>query len=211
MRTKARSVVMIAFDELELLDLAGPLEVLSVAGRRWNFRPYKVSVVAAEQGLVSTRNQLRIEATQTLAATAAAEIVVVPGGFGARKLSEDGPRLEQLARIAKDAELLAAVGNGVLPLVRAGLVGTAKLAVTSELSTELADELGVEQRVEAGGVLESGRVVSARASGDALKLALAIVGRTMGPKLVAMVAAELGLELESQPARVEIRYGAPKS
>lgn len=206
MRTKARSVVMVAFDELELLDLAAPLEVLSVAGRRWNFRPYKVSVVAAEPGLVSTRNQLRIEATRSLAATPAAEIVLVPGGYGARKLSEDAAGLEQLARIAKDAELVAGVGNGVLPLVRAGLVGAEKVAVSGELAAELAEQLGAEQRVEAGGVLESGRVISARSSGDAVKLALTIVGRTMGPKLVAMVAAELGLELESPPARVEIRY-----
>jgi transcriptional regulator GlxA family with amidase domain len=206
MRTKARSVVVVAFEELELLDPAAPLEVLSVAGRRWNFRPYKVSVVAAQRGLVSTRNQLRIEATQTFAETAPAEIVLIPGGYGARKLADDGAALVELARFAKDAELLAAVGNGVLPLLRAGLLGNEKVALGSELSAELCQTLGAEQRVEAGGVVESGRIVSARASSDALKLALTIVGRTMGPKLVSMVAADLGLEPEAQAPRVEIKY-----
>ena len=46
MRTKARRVIVVVFDEVELLDVAAPLEVLSTAGRRWNFRPYKVEVVA---------------------------------------------------------------------------------------------------------------------------------------------------------------------
>ena len=206
MRTKARSVVVVAFEELELLDLAAPLEVLSTAGRRWNFRPYKVQVAASREGLVTTRNQLRIQATQTFAATPPAELVIIPGGYGARKLTEDAAALAELARFAKDAELIAAIGNGVLPLLRAGLLGNDKIAVTTELAAELGAELGLEQRVDASGVIESGRIVSARASGDALKLALTIVGRTMGPKLVAMVAGELGLETDADARRVEIRY-----
>jgi transcriptional regulator GlxA family with amidase domain len=89
MRTKARRVVVVVFDEVELLDVAAPLEVLSTAGRRWNFRPYKVEVAAQQAGLVSTRNQMRIEAATRLADAAPAEIVIVPGGYGARRFAED--------------------------------------------------------------------------------------------------------------------------
>jgi hypothetical protein len=55
-------------------------------------------------------------------------------------------------------------------------------------------------------VVESERVLSARTSGAALELGLCLVKRTMGPKLLSMVAADLGLDLDESKARIELRY-----
>jgi transcriptional regulator GlxA family with amidase domain len=206
MRTKARRVVLIAFDEVELLDVAAPLEVLSTAGRRWNFRPYKVEVLAFEAGLVATRNQMRIEASARLADAAPAEIVIVPGGYGARRFADDAASVAELSRLATGAELIAGIGAGVLALVRAGLVGSAKIAASPELASALEGQVAPEQLDLISQVVDSGQVLSARASGAALGLGLALVQRTMGPKLVAMVAADLGLELEPEKPRLEVRY-----
>ena len=206
MRTKARRVVVIVFDEVELLDVAAPLEVLSTAGRSWNFRPYKVEVVAKAPGLIATRNQLRIEASVRLADAAPAEIVIVPGGYGARRFAEDAACVAELSRLATGAELVAGIGSGVLALVRAGLVGSAKIAASPELASALEGHVAPEQLDAVAQIVDSGQVLSARASGSALQLGLALVQRTMGPKLVAMVTADLGLELEPEKPRLEVRY-----
>jgi transcriptional regulator GlxA family with amidase domain len=206
MRTKARRVVVVVFDEVELLDVAAPLEVLSTAGRRWNFRPYKVEVVAEQPGLISTRNQLRIEATAALASAAPAEIVLIPGGYGARRFADDSACLAALSRLAEGAELVAGIGSGVLALVRAGLVGSAKIAVSPEIAVALDGQVEPDQIDSLAALLDSGRVLTARASGAALKLGLTLVERTMGPKLVAMVSADLGLELEPEKPRLEVHY-----
>ena len=42
MRTSARTVAVVLFDEVELLDVAGPLQVLTLAGRHWTFRTFSV-------------------------------------------------------------------------------------------------------------------------------------------------------------------------
>jgi transcriptional regulator GlxA family with amidase domain len=206
MRTKARRVAVIVFDEVELLDVAAPLEVLSTAGRRWNFRPYKVEVVAPSEGLVTTRNQLRIEATTSLANATPAEIVLIPGGYGARRFADDASSLEALTRLAASAEIVASVGAGVLALVRAGLSGEAKLAVPTELESELAGLVAPHRMDLLSRLTEGERVFTARHSGAALELALALVERTMGPKLVAMVRADLGLDFDLEKAKVEVHY-----
>ena len=43
MRTRPYRLAVVAFDEMDLLDVAGPLEVLSTAGRKWNWRAVKES------------------------------------------------------------------------------------------------------------------------------------------------------------------------
>lgn len=203
MRTRARRVAVVLFDEVELLDVAAPLQVLSVAGRRWNFRPYKVELLARNAGLITTRSQARLEAGPLLEA-APADIVLVPGGYGARRLAADEQELAELRRICDGAELLAAVGNGALALARAGLCAGERVAASLELAREFTDLEGVVTDTEAK-LVEGQRLLSAASSGSALALGLSVVRRTMGPKLVAMVAAELGLELEEKQV-VEIRY-----
>ncbi|MGC4086480.1 MAG: DJ-1/PfpI family protein [Polyangiaceae bacterium] len=205
MRTRARRVVIVLFDEVELLDVAAPLQVLSVAGRRWNFRPFKVELAAPAQGLVSTRNQARLEASSALAQAEPAEIVLVPGGYGARRFAADPAQLAELTRIASGAELLAGVGAGVLALARAGLCGDERVATVPELLPEFEGLSAPPVCDVKARLVEGKRVFSAAASGAALSLALGLVGRTMGPKLISMVAAELGLEPE--PAQtLEVRY-----
>jgi transcriptional regulator GlxA family with amidase domain len=206
MRTKARSVAVVAFEEVDLLDLAAPLEVLSAAGRRWNFRPYKIAVLSARAGLVATREQLRVEASAALANAEPVEVLIVPGGYGARRASEDPEYQRELQRLGANAELVAGVGFGVVVLARAGLLADAQVAVAPEVEPELALHLDPRQHERHQPLVSSGRVITARSSGHALALSLSIVRRTMGPKLVGMVSLDLGIETDETPAKLEIRY-----
>lgn len=205
MRTRSRHVVVVLFDEVELLDVAAPLEVLSLAGRRWNFRPFKVETSAPSAGLVATRNQIRIEAVSAVAAASPAEILVVPGGYGARRLSGDSLLLEQLKRLGTNAELVAGIGWGVSLLANAGLIAGTRVAATADVAATFPDGSAVTADATQRIVLDE-RVLTAKASAGALDLALAIVTRTLGPKLAAMVSADLGLVPETAPERVELKY-----
>jgi transcriptional regulator GlxA family with amidase domain len=205
MQTKARRVVVIAYEELDLLDVAAPLAVFSSAGRRWNFRPYKVTVVGTGSGLISTRDQLRIEAAEPISAAAPADIVLLPGGYGARRWLQEPTHLTELNRLAAGAEWIAAVGSGVLPVLAAGLLPEGQVSASADLAStsEAQPFLGQLDTAERG-VLASGRVLSVARSAGAVELSLAIVRNTLGPKLVAMVRSELGLEPEAEP--LKIRY-----
>lgn len=55
----SRTVAILLFDEVEVLDLAGRFEIFSVAGRRSGGEPpFNVYTVAEKAGPLSARNQL---------------------------------------------------------------------------------------------------------------------------------------------------------
>jgi transcriptional regulator GlxA family with amidase domain len=206
MRTRARRVVVLTFDEVELLDVAAPIEVLSAAGRGWNFRPFRIEVAAAVPGRVQTRNQIALDASVALAAIDGVDVLWVPGGYGARKRFEDTTLGAELARLGERAEIVAGVGWGVALLARAGLVGALPIAATSDVAQAIRGVLP-NARVEShSAVYATERVKTARASGAALELALALVTSTLGPKVTAMIVDELELPPVFAPSRIELKY-----
>lgn len=201
MRTSSRKVALLTFDEVDLLDVASVVEVLARSGRHWNFRPFNVQLVGLARGAVKSRSGPKLEAERALSECADPELVIVPGGYGARRLLDEPRVVDWLATAGANAECLAAVGSGVLLLGRAGLLAGATVAAQPETASLLAP-IAAGARVDPErALIEHERVVTARSSSDAVDLALALVKRTLGAKLADGTARALGL---SVPALIEI-------
>lgn len=204
MRTKPYATSILVFDEVELLDVTGPLSVLSAAGRQWNFQPFKVDLVAAATGFVSTRSHLRLEVSQDLASQRAVEVLLVPGGYGARRAAEDGAVLSWLRETAASAQIVGAIGNGVWLLAKAGLLDGREVAAAPELAAELAlgyPTVRVDGRAE---VCSSESLLSARVSALGLDLSCEIVARCFGKKLASTLSASLGIDWAGELGALDI-------
>jgi|SRR5688572_13065919 transcriptional regulator GlxA family with amidase domain len=201
MQTRAFRTAILAFDELDLLDLTAPLAALTQAGRRWNFRPFRIQVAAPRAGRVTTRNQLAFDAEQAWSELEPAEIVLVPGGYGARRVAETPELVRELARIAGSARLVAGIGWGVYALAAAGLVGARRVASGPDVEV-LLRATSPEARLESSGApVFDAPLLTARAGGSALEVGLTLVEKSFGPKLRAMLEADLGL---SRTERIDI-------
>jgi transcriptional regulator GlxA family with amidase domain len=204
MRTSSRTVAVLLFDELEALDVAGPVQVLTLAGRNWNFRPYKILPAAAEPRLVETRNQLRLEARQSFEELPSPEIVVVPGGYGARKALSDDKVVGWLKRAVGSATHVVGIGNGVLLLAKTGALGGADVSVNAE-TTEALLALEPSARVDtASHFRESGKCLTARTASGGMAAALRLVESHLGGKQAAGVADALGIVWSPATAPVRI-------
>ena len=73
-----RTVAILLFNEIEVLDFAGPFEVFGVGGNRPGEAPFQVFTVA-ESGPVYARNGLCITPTYLLNDHPKADIILVPG------------------------------------------------------------------------------------------------------------------------------------
>lgn len=201
MRTSSRKVALLVFDEVDLLDVASVVETLARSGRHWNFRPFNVELVGVTPGRVKSRSGPTLEVERDLSECADPEIVIVPGGYGARRLLEDERVVAWLASAGSRAACIAAVGSGVLLLARAGLLSGVNIAAQPETAA-LLSPVASDARVDLERpIVEHDSVITARASSDALDLALAIVKRTLGAKLADGTARALGL---SAPSVIEI-------
>ncbi|MBA4021398.1 MAG: DJ-1/PfpI family protein [Gordonia sp.] len=113
-----REVSVVLFDGFELLDVFGPVEILSVLPEQ-----FRVTMVAAEAGLVASSQGTRVEATAGFAdAASSPDIVMVPGGIGSRPLVDDENYLEQLRTYVSGAQLVTSVCTGSAILAAAGLL-----------------------------------------------------------------------------------------
>lgn len=112
-----RKVSVVLFDGFELLDVFGPVEILSVLPDQ-----FRISMVAREAGLVASSQGTRVEATESLTDTGEVDIVLVPGGIGWLKLVDDNDFLDQLRSYVTDATLVTSVCTGSAILAAAGLL-----------------------------------------------------------------------------------------
>jgi len=120
-----RQIWIVAFPDVQVLDVTGPLEVFSMANRLGDARTpgYDVSVVAAKPGLVATSSGLALVAQRGIArATGALDTLVVAGGLGTRAAVRDSRLLAWIARTARRSRRVASVCTGAFLLAEAGLL-----------------------------------------------------------------------------------------
>ena len=117
-----RTVAILAFDDMEVLDYAGPYEVFNVAGELGDGHPFSVFSVGLTGGPVTGRGGFTVLPTHALADAPIPDVVVVPGGFGARALMKEQPILDWLRDRAAEVEVLMSVCTGALVLASAGLL-----------------------------------------------------------------------------------------
>jgi len=113
------------FDEVEVLDFAGPFEVFSTASRMAEREvqepPFAVCTVAADTRPVYARAGLQVMAQHTLAAHPPLDVLIVPGGVVSAELDRPGLS-DWLLRQSLQLKVLASVCTGAFLLERAGLL-----------------------------------------------------------------------------------------
>ena len=204
MRTKPYATAIALFDEVELLDVAGPISVLTSAGRQWNFQPFKIDLVAHRAGPISTRSALSLEAKHSAPSHTGCECLIIPGGYGARHAAKDPEFLAWLQRAIGSAELVAAIGNGVWLLAQTGLLNDEELATSPDLAAELSALCPNTRPNSRDALCTSGKFLSARKSALALDLSCEIVARCFGKKLASSLSAELGIDWSGELGALDI-------
>ncbi len=135
-----RNLAILLFDEVEVLDFAGPFEVFSVTGLRDKIKPFHVYTVSMESAPVIARNGLSINAHYTIADCPRADILLIPGGYGTRPLLKDTAALNWIRETSEAAEMTLSVCTGALLLAKAGLL-TDMEATTHHGSLDFLGEL----------------------------------------------------------------------
>lgn len=116
------SVAILLFDEVEVLDFAGPFEVFSVAAGLLTDDRLRVFTVAQRAAAVRAIGGLKVLADHTLASGPAPDVLVVPGGDGSRREMYNTAIVEWVKHVHRHAELVMSVCSGARILATAGLL-----------------------------------------------------------------------------------------
>ncbi|WP_060905953.1 GlxA family transcriptional regulator [Streptomyces scabiei] len=112
-----RTVLVVLFDDVQSLDVTGPMEVFAGAEQHTP-GTYRISTASLDGTPVRASSGLTLVPDHTLAAAPAPHTLLVPGGQGTRNpapeviawLREHGPRAERLVSVCTGAILLAEAG-----------------------------------------------------------------------------------------------------
>lgn len=129
----AREVVILLFDGVQSLDVTGPLEVLSAAGRVLASREpesaghatagYKITTLSSDGAPLRTSSGLEIVPDGSFAdVPAQLDTLIVPGGDGSRKAAADERLLAWVRETSASARRTASVCTGAFVLAAAGLL-----------------------------------------------------------------------------------------
>src|SRR5215204_174331 len=126
MPAHAHAVAILAFEGLQLLDLAGPAEVLRTATRLGASPPYQTMIATPDGQPVRSESGVSVAADVSLAALARSrdrvDTLVVVGGDGSRSARLDRRFLDDLATVAARAPRIASVCTGAEVLAAARLL-----------------------------------------------------------------------------------------
>nr|WP_278249527.1 DJ-1/PfpI family protein [Nocardioides sp. IC4_145] len=181
-----------AFDDMEVLDFAGPYEVFNVAGELGEGRPFEVVTVGLTGEPAVGRGGFTVLPDHRLADCPPVDVLVVPGGAGTRALV-DHEELATFLRERYDAvELLMSVCTGSMLLARAGLLAGLPATTHHTAYDELA-ALDPSVVVERGPrfVHSAERLWTSAGVSAGVDLALEVVERLAGPAAREVTVAEM--------------------
>lgn len=119
-----QSVAILAFPDMQSLDVTGPMDVFAEANRFLESgQHYRLSVIGTEPGPIAWSNGLIVQPHRTYQeCEEAPDLLIVPGGPNLPRLPKDDKLCDWLQTVGVRSRRLASVCNGAFLLAHAGLL-----------------------------------------------------------------------------------------
>lgn len=184
---------IVVFDEIEVLDFCGPFEVFSVTRlneerRREEPSPFDVLLISQFNRAVTTTGGMKVVPDVTFENCPPLDILVVPGGWGARSEMHNETMLAFIRTHATNVETLASVCTGALILGSAGLLDGLR-ATTHWRSLQMMRELFPKVTVDSEShVVQQGKIITSAGISAGIDMALHVVANSYGEDIARFAA-----------------------
>jgi transcriptional regulator GlxA family with amidase domain len=201
----SKKVEILLYDGVNEAEVGILYEILATAeivdqAARTRQRGFIVDTVADRISAITTANDLKMLPHKGVAGSLGANVLIIPGGPGARKPNIPKGVVDWLTRAVGVANVIASSSTGVYILGRAGLINNRRVTTHYTLLDDLKRVYPRAEIESSGRVTADGKNLLTSAGGTgAIDLALEIVFRNYGPE-VALRAAH----------RVEYPYSPPE-
>jgi transcriptional regulator GlxA family with amidase domain len=186
-----RTLALLIFEDVEVLDFCGPFEVFTVANRYADPSAFNVLSVAEKPGPVLTRGGLGVNPHHRLADCPRPDLLLVPGGQGTRREMHNPVVIDWIRQASEKAELVLSVCTGALLLAKAGLLDGLE-ATTHHGAIDLLREVAPKTNVHADRrFVDNGRVVCSAGIAAGIDMSLHVVARLLGREVAEKTARQM--------------------
>ena len=209
-RSAPHRVVMLVYDNAQILDITGPLEVFSRTSR-WLVgngycagAPYEIEMVAKKAGKVRTSSGIEMVVRNAYADAGRIDTLLVTGGIGFEAAQHDTRMLAWIRRRARGAQRVGSICTGAFLLAAAGLLkdcgATTHWAYCDRLSEA---EPSVAVNPDAIYV-RSGNLYTSAGVTSGMDMALGLVEEDWGHHVAIAVARELVMYLKRPSGQAQV-------
>lgn len=185
-----RNIGIYVYDQVEVLDFAGPYEVFTCATRVAGDAPFAVRTIGASRAPVRARAGLALHPEAGFADSGPVDVLIVPGGVVTAELARPEV-IAWIAGMARECELVASVCTGALLLAEAGLLDGQEATTHWEDLDQL--RTGWPQvKVQAGRRwIDNGKLVTSAGISAGIDMSLHLVARLAGRDLAERTARQM--------------------
>ncbi len=175
-----KTVGIVIFPEVEVLDFCGPYEVFSVTrfseeNRRESRSPFRVLLVGKTLETIQTTGGMQVSPDVDFLSCPRLDILVVPGGWGTRTLMNDPEILNWIRQRAGEVATVTSVCTGSLLLGGSGVLD-GKRATTHWKSLDLLKQAyPAIDVVRSEHVVRDGNIITSAGIAAGIDMALTVV------------------------------------
>jgi len=201
----ARRVVIIAYNDAQILDVACPSGALEIANGHGAVPPYAIELATVTGRSVRSSSGIALTGARRLASvTGQIDTMLVVGGHGTRTAMADDRMLTQVRRIARRSRRIASVCTGAFVLAAAGLLDGRRATTHWAYGDLLSTHFPAVTVDLAPLFVQDGNVYTSAGVTSALDLTLALVEADHGPTVAREVARELVTYLQRPADQAQI-------
>ncbi|WP_036696874.1 DJ-1/PfpI family protein [Paenibacillus taiwanensis] len=193
-------VGILLFDEVEVLDFAGPFEVFAVTAfnrmQPDHHEPFQVTTISQTGQLITARNGLKVTPDYSLDTAPQYDLLVIPGGKGVRQELHNPILIEWIRNQYESVQWMTSVCTGALLLAKAGLLNglqaTTHWGSIEWLRTDY-PEVHVVENVK---YVDEDRIVTSAGISAGIHMALHMVSRLLGREVARDTARQMEYDIE---------------
>jgi putative intracellular protease/amidase len=175
MKSSPLRVAAIIFPGFEVLDLFGPVELLSMPADA-----FSIITVAERAGAVESAQGPRVVAERALSSSADYDVVLVPGGVGTRQEVANAALLDWLRKAETSAHIVASVCTASALLARAGMLD-GRRATSNKIAFDWVKDQGPGVHwVRKARWVEDGKFFTSSGVSAGMDMTLAMIARLLG-------------------------------
>ena len=175
-----RTIGVVLFEDFELLDVFGPLEMFGMAADHFEIR-----LISQHGGVVASRQGPKSVSDDSFESAPAIDVVLVPGGIGTRREVDNPVLLDWLQQRAQQAELVTSVCTGSALLAKAGVLDGMRATTNKLAFTWAASQSAKVQWQQQARWVEDRKFFTSSGVSSGIDMSLAVIA-----KLVSHQAAE---------------------
>lgn len=179
-----RTVGILIFDDVEVLDACGPFEVFSVARtprhHEDEHRLFRACMIAQESRTVTCRGGMLLQPHYAIESHPDLDLILVPGGQGTRRERTNCVLIRWIEQQNQSSQLTLSVCTGALLLAEAGLLRGLR-ATTHWNSIEWMRSQYPEVKMVSGArFVDEGRIITSAGISAGIDMSLHVVARLYG-------------------------------